>query len=78
MQWRFPLGFKALQMFLLFIGIFWLPKSPRHLIENDYDEGVLRVQKRSDYDGTNEGWIQIEFAEIKYTFKTEQAVTEPG
>ncbi|KAL5361659.1 general substrate transporter [Aspergillus floccosus] len=77
-QWRFPLAFQALPAFMLFVGMFWLPESPRHLIEKDHDDEALRILKRLHYDGTNEEWIRMEFTEIKATINAERAITAPG
>ncbi|CRG88669.1 Quinate permease [Talaromyces islandicus] len=77
-QWRFPLAFQCIPAFMLCIGMFWLPESPRHLIERDQDDKAMRILKRLHYDGTNVEWIQTEFAEIKATITAEQAITEPG
>ncbi|KAH8427191.1 sugar porter family MFS transporter [Aspergillus melleus] len=77
-QWRFPLAFQGLPSIMLFIGLFWLPESPRHLIEKKRDEEALRVLKRLHYDGTNEDWIQSEFTEIKATIDAEREITATG
>ncbi|KAK1140751.1 hypothetical protein N8T08_009952 [Aspergillus melleus] len=77
-QWRFPLAFQGLPSIMLFIGLFWLPESPRHLIEKRRYEEALRVLKRLHYDGTNEDWIQSEFTEIKATIDAEREITAPG
>ncbi|KAL2837551.1 general substrate transporter, partial [Aspergillus pseudoustus] len=77
-QWRFPLAFQALPAFLLFIGMFWLPESPRHLIDKDRDDEAFQILKRLHYDGTNDDWIQQEFAEMRATIHAERAVTTPG
>ena len=63
---------------MLVIGMFWLPESPRHLIEKDQDDEAMRVLKRLHHDGTNMEWIQTEFAEIKATIDAERIMTEPG
>ncbi|KXG50456.1 Major facilitator superfamily domain, general substrate transporter [Penicillium griseofulvum] len=78
LQWRFPLAFQALPAFMLFAGMFWLPESPRHLIEKDHDDKALSILKRLHYDGTNMEWIQTEFTEIRTTINTERAITAPG
>ncbi|PLB44374.1 general substrate transporter [Aspergillus steynii IBT 23096] len=77
-QWRFPLAFQGLPSIMLFFGLFWLPESPRHLIEKKKDEEALRVLKRLHYDGTNEDWIQSEYTEIKATIDAEREITAPG
>ncbi|CAG8199804.1 unnamed protein product [Penicillium nalgiovense] len=78
LQWRFPLAFQALPAFMLFVGMFWLPESPRHLIEKDQEDEALRILKRLHYDGSNMEWIQTEFTEIRTTINAERAITAPG
>ncbi|OQE88665.1 hypothetical protein PENNAL_c0016G02010 [Penicillium nalgiovense] len=78
LQWRFPLAFQALPAFMLFVGMFWLPESPRHLIEKDQEDEALRILKRLHHDGSNMEWIQTEFNEIKTTINAERAITAPG
>ncbi|CAI7655490.1 unnamed protein product [Penicillium crustosum] len=78
LQWRFPLAFQALPAFMLFLGMFWLPESPRHLIEQDQEKEALRILKRLHYDGANMEWIQTEFREIKITINAERVITASG
>lgn len=77
-SWRFPLGFQAIPCVILIIGLFFLPESPRHLIETDRAEEGMKVIRRLHFDGTNEDWIQSEFNEIKITIDAEKALTAPG
>ncbi|OAQ60697.1 MFS sugar transporter [Pochonia chlamydosporia 170] len=77
-QWRFPLAFQALPSALLCVGMLWLPESPRHLIATDRLEDAMRILRKLHFDGSNNDWIQAEFAEIKMTIDTEKAVTAPG
>ncbi|KAL3479200.1 general substrate transporter [Aspergillus californicus] len=77
-QWRFPLAFQVVPALILLIGLFFLPESPRHLIEKaKYDEG-MKVLKKLHYDGTNDDWIQTEYTEIKSTIEAEKSITESG
>jgi hypothetical protein len=77
-QWRFPLAFQAVPALLLFVGMFWFPESPRHLVEKEKYEEALRILRKLHFDGSNEEWIQTEFAEIKATIDAERAITAPG
>ncbi|EME41417.1 hypothetical protein DOTSEDRAFT_156254 [Dothistroma septosporum NZE10] len=77
-QWRFPLAFQIVPAFLLLIGFFWLPESPRWLIENDRNEDGLTILRRLHYDGTNDDWINQEFNEIRATISAEKAITILG
>ncbi|KAL4864660.1 hypothetical protein BDV12DRAFT_9068 [Aspergillus spectabilis] len=77
-QWRFPLAFQVVPALILLVGLFFLPESPRHLIEKEkYEEG-LKVLRKLHYDGSNDDWIQREYSEIKATIQAEKSVTEPG
>ncbi|KAL4945158.1 hypothetical protein BDV06DRAFT_47857 [Aspergillus oleicola] len=77
-QWRFPLAFQVIPAIILLIGLFFLPESPRHLVEKEKYEEALKVLRKLHYDGTNEDWINKEFTEIKATIQAENAVTVPG
>ncbi|KAL1960438.1 hypothetical protein VTO42DRAFT_7737 [Malbranchea cinnamomea] len=77
-QWRFPLAFQAAPSVILLIGLFWFPESPRHLVEKEKYEEALQIFKKLHYDGTNDDWIQNEFAKIKATIDAEKAITVPG
>ncbi|RAL15344.1 sugar porter family MFS transporter [Aspergillus homomorphus CBS 101889] len=77
-QWRFPLAFQAVPALLLAVGMFFMPESPRYLVEEGkYDEG-LRILNKLHFDGTNADWIQREHNEIRATIEAEKAVTAPG
>lgn len=77
-QWRFPLAFQAIPAVMLCVGMLWLPESPRYLIATDRHEEGMRVLKKLHADGTNDSWIEAEFAEIKLTIDAEKAATAPG
>ncbi|CEL07867.1 general substrate transporter [Aspergillus pseudodeflectus] len=77
-QWRFPLAFQVVPALLLLVGLFFLPESPRHLVEKGkYDEG-MKVLRKLHFDGSNDDWIQQEFTEIRTTIEAEKTVTESG
>jgi hypothetical protein len=77
-QWRFPLAFQVVPALLLLVGLFFLPESPRHLIEKgEYDEG-MKVLRKLHFDGSNDDWIQREYTEIRTTIEAEKTVTESG
>lgn len=78
LQWRFPLAVQALPAVLLCIGLFWLPESPRHLIATDRSDEGMAVLKRLHFDGSNDDWIQSEFAEIRMTIEAEKATIADG
>lgn len=63
---------------MLAVGMFFLPESPRHLIEKNKHEEAMKIMRRLHYDGTNEDWIQGEYVEIKTTIEAEKEITAPG
>lgn len=63
---------------MLCVGMFWLPESPRHLVEQQKDEEAMKVLWRLHHDGTNDEWIRTEFNEIKATIDAERELTAPG
>ncbi|KAL1952812.1 hypothetical protein VTO42DRAFT_4131 [Malbranchea cinnamomea] len=77
-SWRFPLAFQAAPCIILLIGFFWLPESPRHLIETDRGDEAMKVLKKLHYDGNNMEFVEHEYREIKLTIEAEKAVTVPG
>lgn len=78
LQWRFPLAFQALPSLVLLAGLFWLPESPRYLIEKDRIEEGMKVLRKLHFNGHNDEWVQTEFAEIRATISAEKAVTTRG
>lgn len=58
--------------------MFFMPESPRYLIEKERYEEAMKILRRLHFDGTNEDWIQTEYNEIKTTIEAEKAVTVPG
>lgn len=77
-QWRFPLAFQVIPALILAIGMFFLPESPRYLIEKEkYEEG-MRVLQKLHFDGSNEDWITAEYREICRTIAAEKGVAAPG
>lgn len=77
-SWRFPLAFQCLPCLIILCGMMFFPESPRYLVETDRSEEALRVLRKLHYDGTNDDWIESEFAEIKLTIDAERAITAPG
>ncbi len=41
--WRIPVGLQALMPFIQFVGIWFLPESPRWLVSKDKAEQALKV-----------------------------------
>lgn len=64
LSWRFPLAFQTVPAMILVVGFFFMPESPRHLMETDREEEAMRVLRKLHFDGTNEEWIQQEYVNI--------------
>ncbi|KAI9660889.1 MAG: hypothetical protein M1821_009216 [Bathelium mastoideum] len=77
-QWRFPLAFQALPALVLFVGLLWMPESPRYLIETGQEQEGKRVLRILHYEASNDEWLQSEFLGIKMTIAEEKGVTVPG
>ncbi|KFY29291.1 hypothetical protein V491_00113 [Pseudogymnoascus sp. VKM F-3775] len=75
-QWRFPLAFQCLPALIVLIGTFWLPYSPRWLLENERDEEAYTVLKRLHGDiGNDESFLQAEFAQMRDQIRFEKSIT---
>ncbi|KAJ5577564.1 uncharacterized protein N7459_006528 [Penicillium hispanicum] len=77
-QWRFPLAFQFIPASILGIGMFFLPESPRYLIEKGRYAEAMRELRKLHFDGSNEEWIGTEYNEIRRTIESEKAVAAPG
>jgi sugar porter (SP) family MFS transporter len=60
-DWRWPLGLAAVPALVLFVGMYFLPETPRWLISQDRDEEARRVLERT----RSEQEIEGELAEIR-------------
>jgi sugar porter (SP) family MFS transporter len=72
-QWRFPLSFQVVPGLIIASGIWFMPESPRWLIEKDrYDEAQAVLQKLHAT-GDNQEFLDLEFLEIRDTIVAEKA-----
>ncbi|KAI0750132.1 general substrate transporter [Daedaleopsis nitida] len=74
-QWRLPLGLQLAPAGLLFVGSFWMPRSPRWLLEHGRDEEALTVVHKLH--GTTpeaHAAADAEFAEMQETIKADLVV----
>lgn len=58
--------------------MFFLPESPRFLVETEQYPEALRVLRKLHFNGTNEAWIQAEYSEIRATIEAEKTLKAPG
>lgn len=73
-QWRVPIGMQLVPSVLLFVGMFFLPESPRFLVAQEKYEEAHDLLVRLHYDGTNMDWIEQEFAEIREVISAEKNI----
>ncbi|KAL2795160.1 general substrate transporter [Aspergillus keveii] len=73
-QWRFPLAFQCLPAIIILIGIFWLPYSPRWLLEQERDDEALRVIKKlHGHEGQDDTLVRAEFHQIREQLRFEKS-----
>ncbi|KAK5004482.1 hypothetical protein LTR28_008848, partial [Elasticomyces elasticus] len=59
---------------VLLAGLIWLPESPRYLVETHRNEEAMAVLRKLHYNGSNDDWIDVEFAEISATIQAEKEI----
>ncbi|KAF1994573.1 general substrate transporter [Amniculicola lignicola CBS 123094] len=78
-QWRFPLAFQCAPAIIVLAGIFWLPYSPRWLLEQERDEEALKVIKRLHGDiGADESFFLAEYQQMREQLRFEKAQQKAG
>lgn len=74
--WRIPLGLQCLPAVILIVGLFWLPESPRWLIQHGkYDEAHQVIEKLHADIGVDANFCEREFEQIKQQIDFEREVT---
>ncbi|KAF7946842.1 uncharacterized protein EAE97_004091 [Botrytis byssoidea] len=73
-QWRFPLAFQVVPGLFLAIGTWFLQESPRWLMEKDQQEEAREALYKLHGDGSNDEYLELEFAEIRDTIIAEKTV----
>ncbi|KAJ7865183.1 general substrate transporter [Mycena olivaceomarginata] len=71
-QWRVALAIQVFPATLLFLGMFILPYSPRWLVEQGRNDEAFAIVQRLHGAKDNEGFIALEFAEMKEQIRYEQ------
>ncbi|KAK9367893.1 general substrate transporter [Lipomyces kononenkoae] len=73
-QWRFLLAFQCLPALIVLVGIFWLPYSPRWLLERERDDEALAVIKRlHGHKGEAYEDIRTEFYQMREQLRFEKS-----
>lgn len=76
--WRIPLGLQCLPAIILIVGLFWLPESPRWLVQHGkYEEAhsVIRKLHEDTIGIDNTEFYEKEFNQIKQQIDYEREVT---
>lgn len=58
--------------------MFFLPESPRFLIEKERYTEARTILHKLHFDGTNDDWIETEYIGIRNAIQTEKNITAPG
>ncbi|KZT02553.1 general substrate transporter [Laetiporus sulphureus 93-53] len=74
--WRLPIALQLVPALILGVGIFFMPFSPRWLVNNGRDEEALAVLSRARNLPPDSEVIQIEFLEIKAQYLFEKQTSE--
>ncbi|CRG91958.1 Facilitated trehalose transporter Tret1 [Talaromyces islandicus] len=75
--WRIPLGIQCVPALILILGLFWLPESPRWLIQKEkYDQARVVLERlHSEIGDADTGFYHREFEQIKQQIDFEREVT---
>lgn len=75
-QWRIPLGIQCVPAVILIIGLFWLPESPRWLIQKGrYDAAKAVIERLHSDIGADMNFAEREFEQIRQQIDFEREVT---
>ncbi|CDH50517.1 general substrate transporter [Lichtheimia corymbifera JMRC:FSU:9682] len=78
-SWRIPLGVQLIPNAIYAIGLFFVPQSPRYLIQKHRDKEAIRTLAMIRGDGsTRHRDVLMEFAEIKQRICFEERYTKKG
>lgn len=78
-QWRFPLAFQCLPAIIVLVGIYFLPFSPRWLLEKERDDEAYEVIKRLHGNiGHDDTFFRAEFSQMREQIRFEKSVTNIG
>lgn len=75
-SWRIPLGLQCLPAIILIIGLFWLPESPRWMIQHGhYEEARQIIEKLHQDIDTDASFCEREFEQMKQQIDYEREIT---
>lgn len=73
-QWRFPLAFQIVPGLVMAAGVWFMPESPRWLVEKARYEEAQQVLSKLHGNGHNQEFLDLEFREIRDTIIAEKSV----
>lgn len=77
--WRTPLGLQMLPTAALFTMMWFLPESPRWLVQKGREDEALEVLARVHAEGDQDDeYVLTEFAEIKEKINWEREIKKPS
>lgn len=77
--WRIPLGLQLIPIIALHITMYFMPESPRWLVQQDRSEAALRALARVHADGdTEDPYVKGELAEIVSKIQWEKENPAPS
>ncbi|THH28577.1 hypothetical protein EUX98_g5616 [Antrodiella citrinella] len=76
--WRIPTSVQLIWAFVLAVGMFFLPESPRFLIKKGNDEAAAKSLGRLTGLAANDPEVELELTDIKAALKEEQEIGETG
>ncbi|KAI0766561.1 MFS monosaccharide transporter [Trametes elegans] len=70
--WQIPISIQFIWAFVLFVGMFWLPETPRWLIKNNRHEDAARSLSRLTSLPVQDPEVQAELDDIRAALREEQ------
>ncbi|EIW58751.1 general substrate transporter [Trametes versicolor FP-101664 SS1] len=70
--WRIPISIQFIWAFILFVGMFWLPETPRWLIKNDRIDDAARSLSRLTSLPPDDPELLAEIEDIRAALREEQ------
>ncbi|TBU27241.1 MFS monosaccharide transporter [Dichomitus squalens] len=74
--WRIPISIQFVWAFILFVGMFWLPETPRWLIKQGRRDDAARSLSRLTQLPIDDPEVQLELEDIAAALKEEEEIGE--
>ncbi|KAI0827592.1 AmMst-1 [Trametes gibbosa] len=72
--WRIPIAIQFIWAFILFIGMLWLPETPRWLVKKDRDMAAAKSLSCLTSSPVDDPTVAFELAEIRATLNRENSM----